>query len=56
MTNTGQEVLKCIVVGQRLAHDVGEYPDKKKRLFRNEGMKWEMVDLDKIEHPQGGKK
>ncbi len=56
MTNTGQEVLKCIVVGQRLAHDVGEYPDKKKRLFRNEGMKWEMMDLDKIEHPQGGKK
>ncbi|WP_419796974.1 MAG: cupin domain-containing protein [Terasakiella sp.] len=56
MTNTGPEVLKCIVVGQRLAHDVGEYPDKNKRLFRNEGMKWEMVDLDKIEHPQGGKK
>lgn len=56
MINTSNEVLKCIVVGQRLPHDVGEYPDKKKRLFRNEGMKWEMVDLDRIDHPQGGKK
>ena len=36
MINTGDEPLKCIVVGQRLAHDVGEYPDKKKRLFRKE--------------------
>jgi len=56
MINTSDDVLKCIVVGQRLPHDVGEYPDKKKRLFRNEGMKWEMVDLDQIDHPQGGKK
>lgn len=56
MTNTGDDVLKCIVVGQRLAHDVAAYPDKNKRLFRNEGMAWEMVDQDVIEHPQGGKK
>jgi len=56
MINTSDAVLKCIVVGQRLPHDVGEYPDQKKRLFRNEGMKWEMVDLDQIDHPQGGKK
>jgi uncharacterized cupin superfamily protein len=56
MTNTGSETLKCIVVGQRLPHDVGEYPDKNKRLFRNEGLPWEMMDLDGIENPQGGKK
>ncbi len=56
MINTGSETLKCIVVGQRLAHDVGEYPDLGKRLFRNAGMAWEMVDMDQISHPQGGKK
>lgn len=24
--NTGSETLRCIVVGERLAHDVGDYP------------------------------
>jgi len=56
MTNTGDDILKCIVVGQRLAHDVAVYPDKKKRLYRNEGLPWELVDLENIENPQGGKK
>ena len=30
MINTGAEVLKCIVVGERLDHDVGDYPKMKK--------------------------
>ena len=42
--NTGDEVFRCIVVGQRLAHDVGDYPRQGKRIHRHEGMPWELVD------------
>ncbi len=56
MTNTGTEMLKCIVVGQRLDHDVAEYPDKQKRIHRHTGLPWELIDLDKIENPTAGKK
>ena len=56
--NTGEEVLRCIVVGQRLAHDVGDYPRKGKRIYRNEGLPWELVDHGDIEQLGGavGKK
>lgn len=56
LRNTGDSVLKCIVVGQRLDHDVGDYPDRGKRLFRNRGMPWNLVDIAAIEEPQAGKK
>jgi uncharacterized cupin superfamily protein len=56
LTNTGRSALRCIVVGQRLAHDVGDYPDKNKRIFRNKGMPWNLVDIDAIEEPVAGKK
>ena len=56
MRNTGEEVLRCIVVGQRLAHDVVDYPARQKRLYRNNGMPWDVVDSDAIEHPNAGRK
>ncbi|MBE9097972.1 cupin domain-containing protein [Vacuolonema iberomarrocanum] len=56
LKNTGDTTLRCIVVGQRLDHDVGEYPLKKKRIYRNKGMKWNLVDLDQISEPIAGKK
>jgi len=56
MQNTGDEALRCIVVGQRLAHDVGDYPNKSKRIFRNGGLDWDVVDHDSIQNPKGGKK
>lgn len=56
LRNTGKSVLKCIVVGQRLAHDVGDYPKKQKRIYRNEGMKWNVVDMSHISEPSAGKK
>ncbi len=56
MRNTGTENLVCIVAGQRLAHDVGDYPDLGKRLFRSKDMPWALTDLDSIEFPQGGGK
>jgi len=48
LRNTGKTVLKCIVVGQRLAHDVGDYPMKQKRIYRNVGLKWNVVDTANI--------
>lgn len=56
MQNTGTEVLRCLVVGERLAHDVSDYPRLAKRLFRNPDMPWNMVDIDSISEPEGGAK
>lgn len=56
--NTGTEVLRCIVVGERLPHDVGDYPRLGKRIYRNAGQPWNLVDHDDIVLPGGnaGKK
>ncbi len=54
--NTGTSLLRCIVVGQRLAHDVGDYPRQNKRIFRNVGLPWNLVDLAVIEEPKAGAK
>ncbi len=56
--NTGSGVFRCLVAGQRLAQDVGDYPRLGKRLYRNAGMAWDVVDHDAIVHPGGsaGKK
>jgi len=51
LKNNGTEPFKCIVVGQRLAHDVGDYTDLNKRLFRNPGQAWNLVDIDAISEP-----
>lgn len=56
MKNTGTEVLKCLVVGERLSHDVGDYPRQKKRIFRNQGQPWNLVDIEQITHPVAGQK
>lgn len=56
LTNTGDNVLRCIVVGQRLDHDVADYPDKAKRIFRNRGMTWNLADIDTLEEPLAGRK
>ena len=55
MKNTGSEILRCIVVGQRLTHDVGDYPRLGKRLYRN-GKSNELVDISNISNPSVGKK
>jgi uncharacterized cupin superfamily protein len=56
--NTGSETLRCIVVGEWLAHDVGDYPRLGKRILRNEGMPWSLIDHADIEEIGGnvGKK
>ncbi|MCP4501795.1 MAG: cupin domain-containing protein [Deltaproteobacteria bacterium] len=55
LTNNGTDVFKCIVVGQRLDHDVADYPQLKKRIFRNKS-EWNLVDHEHIARPVAGKK
>ena len=56
LLNTGIVPLRCIVVGQRLAHDVADYPLLQKRLYRQQGLPWNLVDIAQIDTPQAGKK
>ncbi|PSN19687.1 cupin [filamentous cyanobacterium CCP5] len=56
LRNTGTTTLKCIVVGDRSDHDVGDYPDQKKRIYRNKGMEWNLVDMEAISEPKAGRK
>jgi uncharacterized cupin superfamily protein len=46
--NDGNEPLVCLVVGQRLAQDVVDYPRAGKRLYRNSGQR-DMVDYQNIQ-------
>ncbi|TQV87190.1 cupin domain-containing protein [Aliikangiella coralliicola] len=56
LKNIGDSILRCIVVGQRLEHDVADYPKLNKRLYRNKGLKWNLVDINNIDEPIAGKK
>lgn len=49
MKNTGDEALVCIVAGQRLAHDICDYPKQQKRLYTNQGQKTDLVDYQHID-------
>lgn len=56
IVNTGEETLRILVMGQRLPHDVGDYPRKGQRIFRNAGLPYDLVPLAAIEHPVMGAK
>ncbi|HNP37644.1 MAG TPA: cupin domain-containing protein [Woeseiaceae bacterium] len=56
LANISDRPLKCIVVGQRLEHDVADYPQQAKRLFRNKGLGWNLVEIEDIEEPVAGRK
>ena len=56
IVNTGTETLRMIVVGQRLPHDVGDYLRKGQRIYRNQGMEWNLVPHDAIATPNAGAK
>lgn len=49
MKAEGTEPLVCLVVGQRLPQDVADYPNLRKRLYRNNG-EWNLVAHADIEH------
>ncbi len=48
IVNDGDTPLTCLVIGQRLAQDVSDYPRRGKRLYRNSGT-WDLVDIQAIE-------
>ena len=48
--NDSDDTLVCLVVGQRLAQDIGDYPNLGKRLYRNNG-DLNLVDYDAIQLP-----
>ena len=54
--NTGADTLRLLVIGQRLDHDVGDYPEKGKRIFRDKGLPWAVAALDDLDFPQAGAK
>ncbi len=54
--NTGTDTLRCIVVGERLDHDVADYPRLGKRLYRNANQPWNLVDHEHIQKPKAGAK
>lgn len=56
MKNIGNTLLRCIVVGERLDHDVADYPRLNKRLYRNVGQSWELVNISNVSYPNAGKK
>ena len=56
IVNTGAVTLRMIVVGQRLPHDVGDYPRKGERIYRNEGLPWDLVPHGSIANPNAGVK
>ena len=49
--NDSDEDFVMLVMGQRLATDVADYPDQNKRLYRHDNH-WDLVDKDKLTHPQ----
>ena len=55
MKNTGTSTLRCLVAGQRLLQDVGDYPRLGKRIYRQSG-NVDVADINALQHPSMGKK
>ena len=51
IVNDGDEMLVCLVMGQRLPQDVSDYPNQDKRLYRNNGA-WDLVTHHAITDPR----
>ncbi|TFL19774.1 cupin domain-containing protein [Jannaschia formosa] len=54
ITNTDDGVLRLLVVGQRLAHDVADYPRLDKRIYRQAGLGADVADIAALTHPVVG--
>jgi uncharacterized cupin superfamily protein len=49
--NQSTQPLVYLLVGERRAHDVSDYPAAGKRLYRNSG-RWDLVDLMALDDPR----
>ena len=56
LAHTIRKTLRLLVMGQRLDHDVADYPRKGQRLYRNAGQPWDLVDIEGIRNPVAGAK
>jgi uncharacterized cupin superfamily protein len=43
LSNTGSNILKCIIVGQRLDFYIVNYPEQARRVYRANGKKGDLV-------------
>ena len=48
ITNTGEKLLRCLVIGQRGDTDLVDYPEKDIRMFRTKGVDWNVMDREDI--------
>ena len=48
IANTGDAVMRMIVVGERGDTDIVDYPEKGKRMFRTKGLDWNVMDMADI--------
>jgi len=51
LVNDGDQTLVFLVVGQRLQHEVADYPDKGRRLYKD-GSEWNLVDVENLHDPR----
>ncbi|MCF6189544.1 MAG: cupin domain-containing protein [Cocleimonas sp.] len=51
LSNSGTDTLICLVMGQRLKHDIADYPNKEKRIYRHNGNA-EVVEHKDISYPK----
>lgn len=56
LVNDGDAPVKVLVMGQRTAFDVCDYPEAGKRMFRAEGLPTNIVEMEAIEEPSVGRK
>ena len=54
--NEGDEPFRALVVGERAAHDVVDYPHLGKRMYRNAGLPWTLAEIGTLSYPTAGKK
>ena len=45
LCNTGSNILKRVIVGQRLDFDIVDYPEQARRLYRANGETVDLVDM-----------
>lgn len=46
IANTGTDVLRCLVLGERGDTDIVDYPRQGKRMFRTKDMDWNVINQD----------
>ncbi len=49
LRNSGEEVLRCLVIGERGDTDILDYPNQQKRMFRTKDLAWNVVDMADIQ-------